>query len=171
MNQLKLFKQPAPVSPQQKSRLAPELLAKMRQEGQTFLLAVNYVNDSRYQRLVDASTEAMKAARAFLTPKRKEAALTIAAATPSKPCKPYRRTSEISRRRRRVTMLLKRIRQKEPLFFFERVQEKIVSNPEYYGACILESERVCSVNPGQRLQWRTTDRAIARENALRRQGE
>lgn len=172
MNQLAFFKQPAPAQTQQEPRLSPELLAKIRRSSEEFLLAVNYVNDVKYERLLDVPTEAMKAARAFISPKRYENKLmTVAAASPVLTYKPYRRTSEVSRRRRRVTLLLNRIRKQEPLFFFERVQAKLVSNPEYYGVCVLGSDGICSINPSQRLRWRKTERAIARENELRRYGE
>ena len=147
--QLALLTIPAPPKP--KPQLGTDFLAQVRQESQLFLLAVNYVNDTRYKRLKDAPTKALQSARAFLTPVRDEATPLVAASAPAAPCKPYRQASEISRRRRRVTLMLNRVRQKEPLFFFERVQAKIIDNPEYYGACILESEGICSVNPGQRL--------------------
>ena len=166
--QLTLLKPPN--LPEPKPQLAPELIARIRQDSEAFLLAVNYVNDTRYRRLTDVPTEAMQAARAFLTPVQDEAT-PPAAPAPVAPCKPYRRTSEVSRCRRRITLLFKRVRQQEPLFFFERIQEKTADNPEYYGVCIIESEGICAVNPGQRLQWQATDRAITRENELRRLGE
>lgn len=63
-----------------------------------------------------------------------------------------------------------RILRKTPLFFFEQIQEKLVENPEYYGICILESEEICNINPGQRLGWIAQEQAIIRENELRAQG-
>lgn len=169
MNQLTLLKPVTP--PQPSSGLNPDLLAKMRQGSEIFLLAVNYVNDTQYRRLTDAPTEALKVARAFITPVRSEVTESVAVSVPTQLYKPYRRTSEISRCRRRITLMLNRVRKQEPLFFFERVQSKLINNPEYYGVCVLSSDGICSINPGQRLGWQRTDRAIARENELRKQGE
>ena len=169
--QLSLLKEPTKAQPPVcKTKISGGLLESIRRESLTFLIAVNYVNDSMYSRLRDVPTAAMKSTRDFLSPCIESEKQADDTRTKSKSVKLLKPAAEVTKQRRRTTLMLKRIVKKEPLFFFASVQSKLTKNPEYYGVCILPTEKCCAVNPGQRLGWIARQGAIERENALRRKG-
>lgn len=169
--QLSLLKESTKAQlPVSKTNISGALLESIRRESLTFLIAVNYVNDSMYSSLRDVPTAAMKITRDFLSPRTEPEQQADDARPLSKSVKLLKPVAEVTKQRRRTTLMLKRIVKKEPLFFFARVQSKLIENPEYYGVCILPTEKSCAVNPGQRLGWIARQGAIERENALRRNG-
>lgn len=136
------------------------------EDNKTFQAAIRYATGIYYHRIADAPTSAFVAARRILSPGFLERAV-LQEQLPSIPEKPYRQRSQLTKQRTRLTRLRTRILCKTPLFFFEEFQQKVAKNPEYYGVCIIDSEGVCSINPGQRLGWIAQQKAIERENKLR----
>lgn len=135
-------------------------------------MQMNYVNDTRYRRLAEAPISALKATREFLTPSFYAAAPDPMAAPllPLNQVKLYKTKSQVTKQRSRCTKTINKLKKGLPMFWIEETQSKLLTNPEYYGICILPSERVCSINPGQRLGWIDQANAIARENELRKRG-
>ena len=170
MNQLSLLPQApkAESKPREYSSEMLDLFARLRKEAADFLAAINYVNETRYTDIIHASTAEMMAARNFIGWSRvvKRQILTK---MPHE-LKLIKPRSEITKQRGRCTKMLNRLRTKSPLFWLDEAQEKLLTNPEYYGICVLPSEAVCTVKPGQRLAWMTTQQAIERDNEMTRQG-
>ena len=140
------------------------------ENNRTFQVAIRYATGLYFPRIADAPTPAFIAARKVLSPGFLEKPPALTRLQSTEPQKPYKQRSLLTKQRTRATRLKMRILRKTPLFFFEQYQQAIVENPEYYGVCVLESEGVCCINPGQRLGWLAQEKAIARENELRAQG-
>ena len=139
------------------------------EDNNTFRAAIRYATGTYYACLADAPTCAFIAARKVLTPSFYEQQQQPIRRQSNQSQKPYRQRSELTKQRLRLTRLRTRILRKTPLLFCEEYQEKVAENPEYYGVCILDD--ICRINPGQRLGWLAQEKAIARENALRAQGQ
>lgn len=136
------------------------------EDNKTFQAAIRYSTDVYYQRIADAPTSAFIAARRVLSPGFFEQAV-FKEQLPIASEKPYRQRSPLTKQRTRLTRLRTRVLSNTPLFFFDELQQKVAENPEYYGVCIISSEGVCSINPGQRLGWIAQQKATARENKFR----
>jgi hypothetical protein len=134
------------------------------EDNTTFQAAIRHAIGLHYPCLADAPTSAFIVARKLLSPgfhKQRSALAQRSSASE----KPYRKRSQFTKQRTRLTRVRTRILRQALLFFFEQFQEKLAENPEYYGVCIIEG--ICRINPGQRLGWLAQQRAIARENKFR----
>jgi hypothetical protein len=172
MTQLLLLeKSPAPPQAQARS-LDNSFYAVMRKEARDFLICLNYVNGTRYAHFSQAPLSALKATRAFLSPGfyAPKPDPMLQPLLPTSEVKLYKTKTALTKQRTRCTKVLNKLKKTIPLFWIEEAQAKLLTNPEYYGLCVLPAEQLCSINPGQRLGWITTESAIARENEFRKRG-
>lgn len=154
------------------SALSDRFLACTRKDSEEFLICVNYVNGTKYKDLRNVPIGPLRATRSFLSPGFYQPApdpMTAPLLPPSE-VKLYKVKPTITKQRSRCTKALNKLKKRLSLFWIDEAQSKLLTNPEYYGICVLPCEKVCSINPGQRLGWAAHERAIERENELRKRG-
>ncbi len=177
---------PVPLGKTEKQRAVLEsILVKCRDETAIILDAVNQIreNEKPFKSLKDVPTILMQQARVKVfghqDKDRAEASKANRKAVRSQTekvesqkdsTKPYRPWSQERLFQNRGRLVNKRIQNKFtiPSFLAEALQEKVLTNPEYYGVCPLPSETQCTIKPEQRLGWIKSQKAKLREAELQR---